>query len=426
MTRRQNTQNLKTRGFRKGLLRRFLRNHSGATAMMFAVSLPAGMGAVGIASDFAIYNMKLAKLQAAADQAAIAGAKEFALSTSTTASVNEAAKSFAQASYSPGATLGVSVAVDSKNASVKVDLTETWSPFFAHFVGASVTPVVAKATASLTGQSNICVLALNPALPFMLLVEASGRITANSCGLYSDSKHASGVTVQSGGAIKADVTCSAGGVNNSGTITPAATTDCPPVDDPLGSRPAPPVGACLFTNYKITTGTATLNPGTYCGGISITGTAKVTFNPGTYVLKNGEFKVDNSAVAIGDHVGFFLTGLTSKLNFTGSSTISFTGATSGEMSGLLFYEDRGSALYRVHRINSANANKLTGTIYLPKGYLLIDPSTKVADQSAYTAIIAQGVKVSAGPELVLNSDYGATDVPVPVGIKAESKVVLKQ
>lgn len=404
----------------------FVRNQSGATAMMFAVSLPAGLGAIGVASDFAIYNMKLAKLQAAADQAAIAGAKEFALSTSTTSSINNAAKTFAEASYDPGAALNVAISVDGKKASVKVNLTENWSPFFAHFVGAHITPVVADSTAALSGQANVCILALNKTLPYMVMVDKGGRVTANSCGVNSNSKSPAGISVQTAGVIKAEVTCSAGGVVNGGTITPPPTTDCPTVDDPLGSRPAPPIGGCLFTNFKATSGTTTLNPGTYCGGISLSGTAKAIFNPGTYVIKDGDFKVSGNAAIQGDHVGFYLTGTTSKLNFTGDSTVSLTGAVTGEMSGLLFYEDRTAPLYRTHRINSKSANQLTGTIYLPRGYLLVDPSSKIADQSAYTAIIAQGVMVTAGPELVMNSNYGATDVPVPVGIKAESKVVLLQ
>jgi Flp pilus assembly protein TadG len=412
-------------GFARGALR-YLRATGGTTAMMFAVSLPAVMGAVGLASDFAIYSMKLAKLQAAADHGAIAGAKEFALSTSTSKSINDAAASFVKASYDAGAALSIKVKADTGKETVKVDLEEAWTPFFAHFVGAQVTPVVAHATAALAGQSNICILALNPVLPLMLLVDSNGKIMAKSCGVYSDSKSTAAITVKSSGVISATVTCSAGGVSNSGSITPSATTDCPVIPDPLASRPPPPVGACMFNKYKITTGTAVLNPGTYCGGLEVSGTAKVSFSEGTYVIKDGEFKISNTAVATGDHVGFFLTGLTSKINFTGASTVSFTGAVTGEMSGLLFYEDRASAFYRVHRINSANANTLTGTIYLPKGYLLIDPGSQIAQDSAYTAIIVQGLMVQSGPELVLNSNYSQTDVPVPAGIRSEARVVLQQ
>ena len=64
------------------------------------------------------------------------------------------------------------------------------------------------------------------------------------------------------------------------------------------------------------------------------------------------------------------------------------------------------------------------SIYLPVGYLLVDPNSVVAGTSAYTAIIVNRLELTAGPELVLNSNYGASDVPVPAGIKSSSTIVL--
>ena len=69
---------------------------------------------------------------------------------------------------------------------------------------------------------------------------------------------------------------------------------------------------------------------------------------------------------------------------------------------------------------------LTGTIYLSRGQLLVDPNNAVAEDLAYTAIIANRLELTEGPELVLNSDYGATDVPVPAGIQSTAQVVLSE
>ena len=71
---------------------------------------------------------------------------------------------------------------------------------------------------------------------------------------------------------------------------------------------------------------------------------------------------------------------------------------------------------RIHRIGSNNARNLLGTIYLPQGTLLIDATAPVADQSAYTAIIANSLQLQKGPQLVLRSDYDKTNVPVPDGL----------
>ena len=48
--------------------------------------------------------------------------------------------------------------------------------------------------------------------------------------------------------------------------------------------------------------------------------------------------------------------------------------------------------------------------------LYVGSNKPVADQSAYTVVAARQIRVDAGPNLVLNSNYGATDIPVPTGV----------
>lgn len=67
-----------------------------------------------------------------------------------------------------------------------------------------------------------------------------------------------------------------------------------------------------------------------------------------------------------------------------------------------------------------NARTLLGTIYLPVGRLIIDAKKPIADQSAYTVIIARMINLYDGPDLVLNARYGSTDVPVPNGVGPSS------
>jgi hypothetical protein len=51
----------------------------------------------------------------------------------------------------------------------------------------------------------------------------------------------------------------------------------------------------------------------------------------------------------------------------------------------------------------------------------------VADQSAYTVIVSRQLRLSAGPNLVLNANYSSTDVPVPDGVgPLGAKVSLSQ
>jgi Flp pilus assembly protein TadG len=410
----------------KLMIRQFLmRAERGNIAIMFAMVLPLLLSGVGLAVDFAVFSMKQTTLQSAADMAALAGAKELGLATSNDSGIKTATAAFIDdALKSKGLVVASASAIDRKKNSVSVQVTEQWVPFFAQYIGADITPIVVKATASLSGSANICVLTLNPDSNKSLHMDKSSKLTAKDCGVYSDSLHSIGLTVDQSAILKASLVCSAGGVKQKGTISPTPITDCPVIADPLASRPAPSFSGCSYNNVVISSGAMTLHPGVYCGGLKVTGTANITLESGNYIIKDGPLEVSHNAKFVGDHVGFYLAGNAAILNLTGSSTISLTGSTTGEMAGLLFFEDRNAPVGRQHHINSSNAQKLTGTIYLPQGYLLVDPNSVVANQSAYTAIISNRLELSEGPELVLNSDYGASDVPVPDGIRASQSVVL--
>jgi Flp pilus assembly protein TadG len=407
---------------------RFLQGQGGQTAVSFAVAAPAVIGALGVAVDFGMVTSKHAKLQTAADQAAIAAARELTIVKASPESIQASADVFARAAINnPDINLTVETAVGSGKDHVRVTLTEKWTPFFAHFLGAQMTPIVVNATGKLAGKSNLCLLALNSSRARTLRMDFDAQLRATGCAVYSDSSNAESIRLDRNSTIEAGLVCAVGGINARTTaITPQATTDCPAISDPLANRTEPSASACDFTNLAITSGVQTLNPGTYCGGLRITNDAEVTFSKGDYVIRDGKFYVTKNAKITGENVAFYLQGELATLQFLDDTTVSLSGASEGPMAGMLFFEDRSVTLGRVHRINSANAHTLTGTIYLARGELRVDPNTPVAQNSAYTAIIANTVDISAGPTLVLNDDYNATNVPVPEGIKIGQEVVLSE
>lgn len=402
---------------------RYLRTSAGNVAVSVSLALPALMGAVGLASDYAQFVSKRSELQSAADSAALAAAQEFSLANATDTTISAAAASFAAATTNND--IVTTVDIDNGNESVTVQVKEAWTPFFAHYLGADITPVVVHATATLAGRSNTCVLALKRNDNRTIELTKNAKLMAAGCSVYANSANSESIAVKSGSSIIADLTCTVGGVDHAGgTITPAALTDCPVLADPLSSRAAPSVGSCDFNSLAIDSGSATLSPGVYCGGLAVTGTATVALTEGTYVVKDGPLVMSGNAKITGNYTGFYLTGDQSVINFNGNAAINLKGPRSGDLAGVLFFEDRSAPTGRIHKISATNARTLTGTIYLPRGELRVDPKAKVADNSAYTAIVSQTLRLSDGPELVLNSDYGATDVPVPEGIRTSAQVVL--
>jgi Putative Flp pilus-assembly TadE/G-like len=383
------------------------------------------LGSIGIAIDFATFSMKRSTLQAAADAAALAGAKQLSLASSTDIIITNAALSLFQETVKgkDDAATGT-VVVDRKKGNVKVDVAELWAPFFAHFIGAEITPITVSATGALAGESKVCVLTLASG-PLAFMMDQDAHIMAADCAVYANSTDAKGVYFGGSSSIEASLVCSGGGIFGSGLLGIfKLQSDCPPIADPLTSVPKPSVGICNYTNFAISSGSTILKPGTYCGGIAISGNAQIEFSEGEYIVKDGALLITDDAAVHSTNTVFYLTGTKSLISFLKNASIDLNGRETGSMAGLLFFEDPSSGLLRFHRISAANARNLTGTIYLPKGILIVDPNANVGQDSAYTAIVSNRLLVQKGPNLVLNSDYSATSVPVPNGIHTSSSVVL--
>lgn len=144
--------------------------------------------------------------------------------------------------------------------------------------------------------------------------------------------------------------------------------------------------------------------------------SKVTLEPGEYIIKDGQLAVQNSAELIGEGVGFYLEGNAAQIRFFHESVVRLSAPVDGPLAGILFFGEQERNNIVRHVFSSNNARQLVGTIYLPKGRLVIDSTQPVADESEYTAIIVNQLQLVGTPNLVLNADYDETEVPVPDGL----------
>ncbi len=250
-------------------------------------------------------------------------------------------------------------------------------------------------------------------------------MTAKGCAVYSNSRHKQAIKTFHSSSIEAELICSSGGYDGQkGSFKPAPLTDCPAISDPLTARPAPAAGSCDETNLVLNNETRPLDPGVYCGGLTIKGTSEITFESGIYVMKDGPLLVEDSASVTGEYTGFFFTGSDAELTIERDTTVELSAPRDGDMAGLLFFQDAASADKKSRfQVLSNDARILLGTIYLPVAEFYVDATAPIADQSAYTVIIAKKFLLSDGPDLVLNTDYGLTDVPVPEGVLSKSATI---
>jgi hypothetical protein len=282
------------------------------------------------------------------------------------------------------------------------------------------------ATATLSGNRKICVIALEPSKSHALDLDGAAKLTAQDCAVFSNSALSNGLRVKSAAVLSAPFICSAGGYEITGRIEGPRMADCPPQPDPLADRPPPSVGPCKETQKLVIEVDRSLTPGTYCGGVEIKKNARVTLSEGVYVIKDGQLKVDDTATLYGRNVSFYFTGTGANFDFLSSSTVDLGAPKDGPMAGILFYGDRNAPDTREYKITSDNARMLLGTLYIPQGFFTIDAKQPVADKSAYTAIVARRIDLKHSPNLTLNTNYHATDVPVPQGLGPSSQVRLSR
>ena len=396
----------------------FLGQQRGGIAIIFGIVAVPLLVAAGIAVDYAAMSKHRASLQAVADSAAIAAAREIPLADVDAEQIRAMALSFIDANFRSPQRPVVATATDFPSSRVRVDLEWYWKPQFAQIFIEGVTPIRVSSSAQVVGTGTVCMVGLDKVKKETIHLTKSASLEASGCGVFSNSKHKDSIKVEDNAVMNAALTCSVGGVKGAkkASFNPDPVTDCPPIADPLADRLPPAVGACSYNDLEIEDEMRTLSPGTYCGGLKVKGTAQVKLLPGIYIIIDDKLEVTDKALFEGENVGFYLAGNKAKLSFKKETTINLTAPKDGEMAGLLIYEDRKAARIEKHEITSDNARLLLGTIYLPNGTLRIDSEAPVSDKAAYTAIIARAIELDEGPTLHLNSDYEATDVPIPKGL----------
>lgn len=413
------------------LLGRYRCAAEGSIAIKFALMVPVLMMAAGGAIDYGITQHEQARLQAAIDAGSLAAAKELGLADAKSSNVQAVVESVVRAYLAEnhdktfaGGKVSVTATVHSSPLEVAVSATQEVPLPFNGILGTGSSQLAATSVARITGKPNICVLGLDPSEPGTVSLMNNASVTGQDCAVFSNSSHTSGLKAKNSSRLTANLICSRGGKDaDPGVFSPDPVLDCPSFEDPIASRPEPSVGACQFTNLVVSAETRSLSPGTYCGGLKITKTSDVTLSPGIYVIKDGPLIVDGDSKLTGTNTGFFFTGSGATFDFTAKSSISLTAPEDGPLAGLLMFEGHSQPKTGMFKISSNDARVLIGTIYLPNSELKVDATAPVADQSAYTAIVARAMRLYGGPNLILNTNYDQTTVPVPEGIKGAGQPV---
>jgi Flp pilus assembly protein TadG len=348
-------------------LRQFRSASGGNISVMFALSLVPVIGTIGAAVDYSQSSSIKAAMQAAADATALGSIRS--ASTLTPAAVNSTAVGMFNASFNrPTVTPSPGATYDSGSSTLTVTATVSYTPQFMKLVGISAMRISVTSKAKLGGSTTwpVCVLITNPISSHTLLVQSGATIDFTNCMVQVNTANWDAVEARDTSYIHSTngVNCFTGDIHY-GDVTPPKQATCIMLPDPYATYVVPSNNPCTYTNKQVNAN-ATLTPGTYCGGIKITGSANVTFSPGVYYIQNGDFTIANSANVTGNGVTFLISGQNSNLNFTTSGTITmspYTDSSAGQWAGMLFFWDQPSTSKGSTETFSNGTMNFSGVMY---------------------------------------------------------------
>ncbi len=386
---------------------------------------------LGLAIDSAYLEFTKTRMQTAVDAAALGGAQQIRSGTGDAASA--ALADATRNGFTDGVN-GVTVTVNSPplsgystqdSTAVEVIIAQQIPTFFMSILGATSAGLQARAVARLgSAGAATCLETLDPSQSGALSISGSATLQTG-CGIVVRSSNAHAITASGSATISATSISVTGGVSTSGSakLTPNPVTGAPASSDPLSYLQAPATGGCTYRNVNVSSASSvTLPPGTYCNGISVSGTANVIFSPGGVYILQGGLSVSGNSNVSGTGVTIYNTsgnGYSYKgINISGNSDVTLSAPTTGSFAGILIFQDRSIVNGASSSFSGSSTLNLNGALYFPTTH--VDYSGDVRGGNKYCILIAQTVTFSGNT--TFNADYSS----LPSGSPVKSSGVISE
>ena len=390
------------------------KSRRGNVTLITALALAPLSYAVLCGVEIAGIAQSKANLQAAVDAGALAGAGELSVSTRGDDGIRSTAIALATNAVSgmPDITQpSFDVAIDREGGTVSVTARAQFQSMFSGLV-TDKTPLVVKSTAETLSKTPLCVLQIDQAADIGANVMDSAIIRAPGCLVQSNS----GISVVNLGRIEAG---SVQAVKSaSGTISPAASIGALPMDDPFVDLDLTSPNCVNALENVVHSGNAmiSLPAGVHCENYKVTGNATLILDPGEHYFK-GQLEFNGNSKLRGDDV-VLIFDPDRAFSFDQKADIELTARKSGPLAGFLIATGRNNT--KRFTISSSKVRELLGTIYIPGSEFYISSSGNVAQDSAWSVIVAKSLTLDNNPVLVINNNYAGSNVPVPEGVGPSS------
>ena len=357
-------------------------------------------------------------LQANVDAAALAGAREFAMQSAGAIERARLQADGAADTSRPRWTISTTAQANAARGAMTVSQDGARPSLFRNLLPDGSLRVHVTATATtLTKTRPLCVLGIQQKGSNVLELRDSSIVTASDCVVQSNSD----IRVIDGARARAGSLRSVGAAT--GSILPSPTTDAPAIGDPFASMNINFPTSCSDTDFAVS-GTTTLSPGVHCGNIKIKGNDWLVLNPGEHYFRDAQIDVVGKGQISGTDVVLLFKG---KFDFSlkGQASLSIAGRQTGPFAGFAIVTDR--SFTNAVELSTDSARQILGTVYLPSAQLRVSgKGNKIADQSDWTVIVANALRTEGTAELVINSRYAGSAVPVPSGVGTNGATYLSE
>ncbi len=349
------------------ILRRFKDNRTGSVSMMTGLLFVAVVGAAGFATDYARAVNAKHELQRKLDGALISAARKDP----------ELRVGSAENIFSVNTTdwYDVEVSIDAPtNERLTGEAMVEVPSYFGGIIGIDTLYADAKSEVGITartsppitggGNNKACIILESTDALEALRVNSGADITAPDCEIHVNSEHSRAANFNAGIAMDVAKICIQGsGITSNNETVDNVETNCNAISSPFkNALPEQNPTSCDYSNLNHSGGSIRLSPGVYCGWHNFKNNVNVTFQPGTYILKDGGWNVDGGNWA-GDGITFYFHD-TSKIQFNSAVQATLTPPTEGDLAGVIFYEKEGLANSEFV-LNDSRDFDISGLIYLP-------------------------------------------------------------
>lgn len=361
------------------LLRRFGRDESGSYLVITGLMMPVLVGTVALGTESGLWFLRHRTIQNAADSAAISAATAYYVDGNTSGLTIQGRAVAAGYGFVNDSN-GVVVTVNQPPASgphistpraVEVVIQEPQARLLSALWSSDPVNISARAVAVGNGGKG-CVISLDPTAGGATTVQGTSQVVLTGCTLYDNSISTSALTVGGSGTVSALSVSVVGGISGQSSIstTEGVATGQAPISDPYADTDFPSFSGCSQNNFTAKTA-VTINPGVYCGGLSLNAGANVTLNPGIYYLNQGSLSVNGGATLTGTGVTFVFTSSNghnyASATINGGANINLTAPTTGPTAGIVMFGDRGMTVDTPFKLNGGSSEVFQGAIYIPRG-----------------------------------------------------------